>query len=173
MTNNEIAVEAKLLLTQTRVTQFYDNGQLMVDSNIDFNGYHIGCFKSFWPDGTPWEESFYKNGLLHGELKLWLRDGSLEIHCVFDKGKRVKDYLISHIDTYSIKQHFYPSGEVCSESELINGEELGFVRKYDELGNLQDEAFLKDNFIHGVHKLYNSKREPFYIPFDTGYFLDE
>lgn len=67
--------------------QFWDNGQLMCETNYD-HGVFDGKYSSWYGNGQERIMCHYKKGVLHGRLKEHSFDGKLIRDEVYDKGKQ-------------------------------------------------------------------------------------
>ena len=58
----------------------------------DENGKKQSEYKSWYENGTPREQCFYKDGKRHGEYKLWYDNGTLYELCFYKDGTKQGEY---------------------------------------------------------------------------------
>ena len=150
------------------VQQKNDQGQVIEEYTVNKDGLKDGIYKAYDDQGNLMEESQYKDGVLHGERK------------IFDKGvlysieTRVKDEYEGPYKSYYENgqinmegdysdgamngpwKRYYPSGQLMEIVELVNNNENGPFVEYYENGNLKAEGNYKDgDNEHGLLKLYS------------------
>jgi len=60
---------------------------------IDSKERYQGVYKSWWSNGQIWDHKKYLNDELHGEAKYWNKDGELQNHCFWVRGKLYRDLI--------------------------------------------------------------------------------
>jgi antitoxin component YwqK of YwqJK toxin-antitoxin module len=98
------------------IKTYYDNDILhqhyFVNEN---NGKKEGKYKNWWCNGQLFIISYYKNGFLDGEYKVWNKDGGkLWINSYYKNGKVVGEH-----------KTFYKNGNLCRLHNLKNGKIFG------------------------------------------------
>jgi len=128
---------------------FYENGKLAAEEHFT-NGNLDGLAKTYYRNGQIESEYNYKDGVRHGLCK------DYDIY-----GRVVKEeHYMEGISDGNIKRFFYHVNgklkreESCNESEEIDG----WLKLYDEAGNLIFEEFFKNGISDGIakKKIYRS-----------------
>ena len=86
-----------------------------------------------------------KNGLAHGNSKLYYKSGALKVEGNFKNGK-----------PEGIYKEYYESGALKAEANYKNGKLEGILKEYDENGNLTQQTTFKNGLREGQMKSYNS-----------------
>ena len=102
-----------------------------------------GQRRTYYPDGTLWEESSYVNGLQEGVEKWYRENGTLWITATYKNGK--KD---------GPEKEYHRNGVVSSEIQYVNGEKHGLGKSYYESGALWSEVLYRNGKAIGPGKGY-------------------
>ena len=81
---------------------YYPGGKVVAQENsYDTNGKLDGVSKSFSRKENQTNEINYKNGLKHGDFKIWDTKGNLIQHLVYKNGVKVKDEITKTVFKYN------------------------------------------------------------------------
>src|SRR5690606_20085191 len=126
-----------------KITDFYPNGDLKVETNYDKdekNGYSI----SYYTNKVKKAEGWYENGKLHGYWNYYFPNGTIDSKNYYLKGK-LKGY-----------QEYYSINGKLRKEEFIENELLTQVKYYDTTETLFETVKLengtgnyKTNFVNG------------------------
>tara|TARA_Y100000592_G_scaffold52548_1_gene82965 strand:- start:6494 stop:8140 length:1647 start_codon:yes stop_codon:yes gene_type:complete len=120
----------------------WDNGNDCVkEKSFYIDGKREGKFTSYYITGQKEIESEWKDGLIHGALKRWYRNGDLMYETEFVNGKGVD------ID-------YYENQKMKSLTTYDNGMENGLSEEYYNNGKLKHKAIMKDNEPIGTNLTY-------------------
>jgi uncharacterized protein len=104
----------------------------------------------YYPDGKRKKEIFFKDGLEEGLVKEYDTTGLIITLFVYKKGFIVSREIINRHNSLGNKHgqwmEFYTNGKIKQTSEWRNGVLNGFVKDYDESGNL----LIVQKYINGV-----------------------
>ena len=64
----------------------------------DTQGRRQGEFKSWYGDGNMGSLCFHVDDMIHGERKVWRKDGTLKYHDFWVHGKFYRDLLVNPVD---------------------------------------------------------------------------
>lgn len=78
----------KISQNKTKVTWFYDNGQVK-ETGYFVNNTKDGVWETYSENGTKTSEANYSNGVKNGNWNMWNEEGNLTYHIVYENGKRV------------------------------------------------------------------------------------
>ncbi len=84
-----------------------------------------------------------KNGLAHGNSKLYYKSGALQVEGNYKNGKQE-----------GIGKLYYESGALQKELNFKNGKPEGIYKEYYESGALKAEANYKNGKQEGIEKMY-------------------
>lgn len=101
-----------------------------------------GCVREY-VDGWLWKESFYVVGQLHGESRIYLRDGSLFEVTLFDH------------DALQSRKKYHPNGNLEDEAYFHSGMQQGWDRQYFSNGNLCVSCQFEEGKRIGVTTFYD------------------
>ncbi len=134
-----------------------------------------GLYTSFYPTGEKYEEANYEKDTLHGERKVYYKNGNLEILETYNMGQFISPYkrfyedgkiqqegsYVENVATGEWKK-YYPNGKLEEMVNLVDNEEDGPFQEYYKNGNLKAEGSYKgfDEEMgrpreHGLLKMYN------------------
>lgn len=127
-----------------------------------FLGYLEGVFmdgkkESLWKKyGTgpaPLREDTYKDGLLHGDCRVFSEDGELLYREIFVNGTgNYKEYYHEYNDDWHL----------LLEGRLQSGKREGEWKYYFESGSLSHMETYKDGVLHGPYKVFNQEGKLLY-----------
>ena len=100
-----------------------------------------------------------KDGLKHGEFRIFSEDGKLEIQGQIDSNRNVGNW-----------QYFYPNGEIESEGYFVNDLPEGKWRWYYQGGTVREEGIYQSGFRVGMWYQFNNSGE---IIFEKKYDLKD
>jgi antitoxin component YwqK of YwqJK toxin-antitoxin module len=138
-----------------------------------------GLFTKLYPSGTLYEEANYVNDTLHGERKLYYKNGKLEILETYDHGnftspyKRYYDDGQLQLDGFyednkatGVWTRYYKNGQIKDAVTLVDNDENGPFTEYYENGNLKAEGTYNGTDTdtgypreHGLLKMYDESGE--------------
>ncbi|OEK05618.1 hypothetical protein BFP71_16035 [Roseivirga misakiensis] len=97
----------------------------------------------WYPDQHFKNITYYQNGKLHGEKKIWTRDAEhiLIAHYQFEKGK-----------AHGEQKKWYPTGELFKILNMNMGKEDGLQRAFRKNGDLFANYEAKEGRIFGLKK---------------------
>lgn len=120
-----------------RTTYFLDSKIIENFENDVKQGYSV----HFYEDGTIKRRAFYKDGLLEGLTKEFDNEGNVILLLNYKSGflieRRVINRKNSQANKHGVWLTFYESGVIQREENFRNGVLDGFVKEFDELGNLK------------------------------------
>lgn len=119
------------------------NGATRLKYTINNNIINDSLFR-FFPNGKVEEVMIYKNGLRHGESRLY---------DVFGNLKEISNYVNDKLEGENIK--YYENGKIKRACNFENGKINGIVKYFHENGKLQRESIFKDGKLHGPSLNYD------------------
>ena len=124
------------------IVDYYENNALKLKMSI-YQGKRHNKTEKWFPNGELMEVSYYDNGKLNGEKKVW----------VFGN----EQILISQLNYVSGKAHgeqrkWYSSGEIYQIMNFDNGKESGIQKAFRKNGALYANYEARDGRIYGLKK---------------------
>ena len=113
----------------SELKSFYLDGRLETMTPVQ-SGEFNGGYKSYYKNGKPFAEGFYKNHLQEGKWIWYYENGAVETIGYYKNGT---------MD--SVWTEFYENGQIESVGEYVDGEREGTYRFYDDSGALQVEKY--------------------------------
>lgn len=127
---------------------YHPNGQLRWQATIK-NGKPVGIVRFWHENGVLAEEYFCdKDGLEHGSVKTWSKEGRLLGECQMDHGT-------------GISKSWYENDQLESESYNVRGKSCGRSRIWEEDGSLMSVTYyLKGSEVSKKKYLEACRRDP-------------
>lgn len=117
--------------------KWYDQtGDMLLKESTFSNG--SGVMYEFYPTGEKKTESAYKDGLKHGEERLWYLNGSLQAKATYKNGLLHGDY-----------EEYHEEGSLLAKTAWMYGKRNGEYRSWFGNKQQQFELFFVDDRIHG------------------------
>ncbi len=142
-----------------RQTDFYENGEVRMEVEVDSKGIRNGLYREYYSNGTIKAEGHYKDDKMEGEYKEYYEDGTLSIDATFKADSIFGDYIsyypnkskkkeIVHDPSTQIEKitEYYENGKVKILEAMRNGKQDGKVTSYYESGQIETI----DNYNNGV-----------------------
>lgn len=136
-------------MSETKVeSDYYPNGQLSWQATIK-NGKPFGLVRHWHENGVLKRESFHDDeGLKHGVVKTWNKEGKLLGECHFEHGT-------------GISKSWYENGQLERETFYVRGKDCGRARMWDEDGSLMSvNYYLKGSKVSRDKYLAACKKDP-------------
>jgi antitoxin component YwqK of YwqJK toxin-antitoxin module/tetratricopeptide (TPR) repeat protein len=141
-----------------QIVRIYDHGTLVGYTYLGTDGKEIemiplknesGKLDGFFDNGKPSRTMEFVNGVIDGEYKAYLYDGTLENHTAYSKGEyngldidyfdngkiKLKENML-YGDRHGLSERFYPNGNINERINYLNNEKHGEATFYDENGKL-------------------------------------
>ena len=142
-----------VLFTVTSNAGIIDRQQTVIQNKLLYetgtDTPYTGLVVSKYNTGEPYTEKSYVNGVAHGSLKVWHKNGILKTQMEFKKGKRHGPFLSWHDNGKpAMKCHFNENkwqgtynvwnktGQLICETYYSNGTRHGSYKKWDGTGKL-------------------------------------
>lgn len=163
---------------ENKYKRFYENGvqvkeeyelfdtdlQYLKTKGTNLLGEREGLWESYFSDGSIEEQKNYKEGKLHGSVKVFHYNGQLKIDANYRFGNLHglwKDYVIDgnlnseieYVDGYKNGiSNFYNNGKILLESNFLRDELNGLYREYDKYGTIIEEYQYSNGLKNGPSK---------------------
>lgn len=83
LVNKKISKKNEIMEKDCLVKEYYSNGNIMFEYQLDeFLNYH-GSFKEYYSNGNIWEEYTYIKGEIHGLYERFFENGNICIKCIY------------------------------------------------------------------------------------------
>ncbi len=143
----------------------YPNGQVKTETDLSVivNGEETkavpdGVCLFFTDEGKLEKQMFYDRGVLHGEMKLFFPDGTIQGTCGFKQGQRDGIMISYHPNGKKAEEAFYKDGKIINE-----------VTKYHEKGNRSAVIPYEEGVPHGCAiEWYPTGRKKTVIQYKNG-----
>lgn len=124
------------------IVEYYENNALKLKMSI-YQGKRHNKTEKWFPNGELMEVSYYDNGKLNGEKKVWAQNS--------------EHTLVSQFNFRSGKAHgeqrnWYPSGELYKITNYDDGIESGIQKAYRKNGALYANYEARNGRIYGLKK---------------------
>lgn len=156
---------------QTKINEVRQEGMLIETQTVDKQtGKKQGLTTMFYPSGKKFMESYYENGVLVGEQKLYEENGAVKEVRHYDKEGVMDGKFQAFYPNGKPKQEglyvknvmsgewlsYHENGSLKERVLFVNGVENGAFIEYHPNGKLATEGTYVDNREHGTLKIYDS-----------------
>lgn len=108
------------------ISRIYDDfGHLLSSGKVDTNGFKVGMWEEYDPDGNVKAKGRYRNNRKQGKWVYYFGSGAKEQEGEFERGR-----------LSGLWKWYYPTGELWKEEEFYNNREEGIYIEYDVFGNI-------------------------------------
>jgi antitoxin component YwqK of YwqJK toxin-antitoxin module len=145
--NGKIQIEHSYMYDQFfgKSTAYHENGNL-AETSAYSDGRLTGYYRSYHANGKPHTACIYLSGGIDGDYYRYHDNGQLEYKLSYTKG------VVSQNGRFDI---YYANGSLKETEDYDHGIKTGNWKKYDEQGNLTEEASLKKSASSGMKIKYH------------------
>ncbi len=135
-----------------------------------------GIWKKYYPTGELRSEITFTNNRPIGDYWLYFKNGVLEEKGNWQRTKNIGEFIRNYENgnphqkflfsdsgkRNGIQLYYHSNGNLALEVEVINGQETGVMKRYDEDGNLSEErTFEKGKYLEGTVKNHGTTQEKY------------